>query len=315
MLGEALHFLGEFAQNRAHLEQAIALYDPRQHGSHILLYGNDTGVGTRLNIARTLWMLGYPDQGLKRLHEGTALAQELAHPFTQAMALSVVCWVHQLRRDSQLTLEQAEASIALSTEYGFVLFSGTGMIRKGWALVEQGQVDEGIAQIQQGLVASQAIGAEIFRLHGLAVLAETYGKAGKPDQGLTVLADALATVEKNEERFYEAEMYRLKGQLTLQKLSVPSSQLSVPDPRPLTSDPQGEAEACFLKAIDIARRQQAKSLELRAVMSLARLWQSQGKQAEARRMLAEIYGWFTEGFDTVDLKEAKALLEELTAGG
>jgi hypothetical protein len=126
-----------------------------------------------------------------------------------------------------------------------------------------------------------------------------------------VLAEALAVADKTKERWYVAEVYRLKGELTLQKLSVISSQLSVTELRPLLSDPRGEAEACFLKAIDIARKQQAKSLELRAVMSLARLWQKQGKNAEAHKLLSDVYNWFTEGFDTKDLQEARALLESL----
>ena len=148
----------------------------------------------------------------------------------------------------------------------------------------------------------------------LALLAETYGKVGQPEDGLKLLADALAIVDKNEERVDEAEVYRLAGELTLQKLSVISSQLSVTDPRPLAPDPQGEAEACFLKAIEIAQKQQAKSLELRATMSLVRLWQQQGRKDEAHQMLVEIYNWFTEGFDTKDLQEAKTLLEKLAEG-
>jgi predicted ATPase len=150
--------------------------------------------------------------------------------------------------------------------------------------------------------------------HFLALLAEAYGKVGKAGEGLTALAEALTVADKTGERFYEAELYRLKGQLTLQRLNVQGSTFNVANPQSLTPNPQAEAEAeaCFLKAIEIARHQQAKSLELRAVMSLSRLWQRQGKKEEARRMLAEVYDWFTEGFDTADLQEAKALLEELT---
>ena len=145
----------------------------------------------------------------------------------------------------------------------------------------------------------------------LAWLAAGYGGAGQAEDGLTAVAEALRLVDKNDERFYEAELYRLKGELTLQKLSVASSQLSVTKPQAPPPTPQVEAEECFLKAIDIAREQQAKSLELRAATNLARLWQQQGKQAEARALLAPVYQWFTEGFDTADLQDAKALLEEL----
>ena len=194
--------------------------------------------------------------------------------------------------------------MSLATEHGFPFFSVQGAILLGWALAEQGQIEAGIARIREGLTTFQNMGIESTRSYNLALLAEAYEKAGQIEEGLRTLAEALAKVDKTGERFYEAELYRLKGELTLQ------SQV-----QSLRSKVQEEAEECFSQAIEIARRQSAKSLELRAVMSLARLWQQQGKQYEARRMLAEIYGWFTEGFDTKDLQEAKALLAVLAAGG
>ena len=170
---------------------------------------------------------------------------------------------------------------------------------RGWALAQQGQEEEGIAQIRQGLAASRATGARVGWSYWLALLAEVYGKAGQVEEGLPLLAEALPVVDKTGERFYEAELYRLKGELTLQSSAQsPESKVKA-------------AEGCFQKAIEVARQQQAKSLELRAVMSLSRLWQRQGKKDEAHRVLAEIYGWFTEGFDTKDLQEAKMLLQEL----
>jgi predicted ATPase len=183
-------------------------------------------------------------------------------------------------------------------------------------LVEQGQGEEGIAQIHQGLVAYRNTGAEGWRSYFLALLAEVYGKVGQPEDGLVVLAEALAIVDKNGERVVEAELYRLKGQLMLQQFQVSGSTSPVTSPQhqTLSTQAETEAEAYFLKAIEVARRQQAKSLELRAVMSLSRLWQQQGKRDEARKILAEVYGWFTEGFNTKDLQEAKALLEELGEG-
>jgi len=220
--------------------------------------------------------------------------------------------VHQHRREGQAAQERAEALISLATEQGFPSWVAWGTALRGWALAEQGQEEEGIAQVRWGMAAWQDAGAEVGRTHYLALLVEAYGKAGQAEKGLAALADALALVEKTGDRRWEAEVYRLKGQLTLQKWAVISGQFSVTDPRPLLSDPQGEAEACFLKAIEVACRQQAKSLELRAVMSLSRLWQQQGKKDEARHLLAEIYNWFTEGFDTADLQEAKALLESLS---
>jgi len=195
--------------------------------------------------------------------------------------------------------------IALSSEQGFAFWVAWGTILQGWALAEQGQGEEGIAQMRQGLGAFRATGAEMIQPYFLALLTEAYGKTGQVEEGLNLLAEALAVVDQIEERFYEAEIYRLKGELTLKsivKTSQNKSQVSL----------GSEAEECFQKAIEVARQQQAKSLELRAVMSLSRLWQQQGKKSEARQMLAEIYGWFTEGFDTKDLQEAKALLQELT---
>ena len=182
---------------------------------------------------------------------------------------------------------------------------------RGWALVEQGRGEEGIAQMRQGIADYKATEAEAVRSYYLALLAEAYGEIGQAEEGLSVLAEALAFVDKTGERFHEAELYRLKGTLTLQsEVRGPKSEVS--DPQPLTPSPQAEAEACFHKAIEIARRQQAKSLELRAAMSLSRLWQLQGKHTEARQLLAPIYGWFMEGFETADLQDAKALLAALS---
>ena len=190
--------------------------------------------------------------------------------------------------------------MALSTEQGFPYWLAFGTMVQGWALAEQGQVEEGIAQMRQSRMSVLAP----------SVLAEAYGKVGQVEEGLAVLTEALAFVDKTGWRVSEAELYRVKGELVLQSgVRGPESENS--NPQSLTPNPQAEAEACFLKAIEIARKQQAKSLELRAVMSLSRLWQNQGKKDEARNTLSEIYNWFTEGFDTKDLQEAKALLEEL----
>jgi predicted ATPase len=205
--------------------------------------------------------------------------------------------------------------IALSTEQGFAFFLALGVFKQGAALAGQSQGEGGIEQIHRGLVAYQAIGVELFRPSSLVLLAEAYGKVGRTEEGLTLLAESLELVDKTGARGYEAELYRLKGELTLQqnreRATGNREQGRNTDPRPLTPDPQGEAEACFLKAVEIARKQQAKSLELRATVSLARLWQQQGKHHEARDTLSEIYNWFIEGFDTKDLQEAKALLDSL----
>jgi predicted ATPase len=185
--------------------------------------------------------------------------------------------------------------MALASEKGFPQFLALGMIMRGWALAVRGQGEEGIAQLHQGLAAFRAVGAELGRSRTLAWLAEAYGEVGQTEEGLTVLAEALAVVDKTGERHWETELYRLKGELRLRQ--------DVPD--------EQEAESCLRQAVAVARQQQGKSLELRAALSLSRLWQRQGKRVEARELLAPIYGWFREGFDTADLQEARALLEAL----
>ncbi len=266
----------------------------------LFIYGSfDPGVDCLSHAALVLRNLGYPEQALKRSHEALSLAQELSHPFSLAFALNLAAILHQFRREGQAVRERAEAVITLSTEQGFAFFLAWGTMMQGWTLAEQGQVEEGIAQIREGLAASRATGSELWRSYWLALLAEMQGKVGQTEKGLRVVEEALAIAERTEESFYEAELYRLKGELTLQcNVQSPESRAK-------------EAEECFQKAIDIARRQEAKSWELRAATSLARLWQQQGKTVEARNILAPVYNWFTEGFDTQDLKDAKALLAEL----
>lgn len=317
-LGPPLFWLGELTSARSHCEQGIALYDPQRHSSHIFLYGQDPGVLCRVYGAFALWHLGYPDQAHERIYEAVTLAREFSHPYSLAYALFIAAWVHQYRREGYAAQRRAEEMMVLCNEHGFSFWLAEGTILRGWALCEQGQREDGVEQIRRGLTAHRATGVELARPYFLALLAEAYEKG---EAASAVLAEALALVNNKGERMWEAELYRLKGTLMLQEASQKpkgKSQKSKieTNPQSLTPNPQGEAEqeaeACFLRAIEIARRQQAKSLELRAVTSLSRLWQSQGRKDEARQLLAEIYGWFTEGFDTKDLREAKALLEELT---
>lgn len=247
-----------------------------------------------------MWYLGYSEQALKSSGKAITLAQELSHPHSLALVLHYAAWLHQYRREEQATQERAEELIALSSEQGLPFLLAWGTMYQGWALAQQEQEEEGIAQIRQGLAASRAMGAGVGVPYWLALLAELYGKVGQVEEGLPLLTEALTVVDKTGERFYEAELYRLKGELSLQSnVQSPESRVK-------------EVEECFLQAIEISRRQQAKSLELRAVTSLARLWQRQGKRIEAHKLLSEVYNWFTEGFDTKDLQEAKALLEELS---
>jgi predicted ATPase len=298
-VGIASVFLGEPVVAREHLEQGIALYDPQKHNARVSGVAQDPGVACLSYAAWALWFLGYPDQALRKAQEALTLAQELDHPYSVAFAMGMAARVYQWCRDEQRTHEQAEATVTLCTDQGFQYFLAIGTILRGWALAEQGQGQEGIAQIRQGMVSVRATGAEILMTYYPALLAEAQGRGGQAGEGLAVLGEALAIADKNEERFYNTELYRLKGELTL-KAKAQGSKSTVE-----------EAEECFWKAVEIARRQSAKSLELRAVMSLARLWQQQGKKNEAHQMLSKLYGWFTEGFDTKDLQDAKRLIEEL----
>jgi predicted ATPase/class 3 adenylate cyclase len=310
-LGVVFFCLGELSSAREQYEQGIALGDLHQRPSGAFLGRADLRAICRFYLAQILWLLGYPDQALKRGREALALAQERSNPEMLAIALLLTGVLHRFRRESETALQQSETAISLSSEHALVEYLAGWRILRGWALVEQGRREEGIVEVRQGLAAYCATGAE--QSWCLTLLAEAYGKVGQAEEGLSVVAEALNAMDKSGERRDEAELYRLKGELALQQFQVSGSTFQVSSPQPPTpsTQAQAEAEACFLKAIEIARKQQAKSLELRAVMSLSRLWQTQGKKDEARQMLAEIYGWFTEGFDTKDLQEAKALLDEL----
>jgi predicted ATPase len=307
-LGMVLYPLGDLTQARTHLEQGLVLADahwqrsPYQHDRR-QFNGHDPRVLCRSYAALTLWFLGYPSQAAQRVHEGLTLARELGHPFSMAHALSVVATLHSLRQEGPVVREQAEAARVMAREHGFPFFASWAGILQGWALTKQGAVAEGIAQLRQGLAAYRAIGAALGCPHFLGLLAQAYGRAGQTDQGFTVLEEALTTAHHSGERLYEAELYRLRGELLLQISGRDGAQ---------PASARTEAVRCWRQALDIARRQQAKSLELRAAMSLARLWQQQGKRVEAHDLLASIYGWFTEGFDTADLQEARAMLEALS---
>ena len=285
-----LFSLGELTSALTHTERGIELYNPQEHRQYAFLYGgHDPGVCGLRHAAMTLWLLGYPDQALERSRDALALAQKLSHPYSLVHALFYSAWVHQQRGERQAVDERIGAAVTLATEQGFTRWVLQGAVLQGWLLAQHGKGQEGILKMRQGatVVREQSYYA--------VPLAEAYGKEGQSEEGLRVISEELARVHKIGERFYEVELYRIKGELLLKK--------------PVTDEEQ--AEGCFQKALEVARSQSAKSLELRATMSLSRLWQKRGKQKEARQLLAEIYSWFTEGFDTADLKAAKALLEEL----
>jgi len=246
-------------------------------------------------VANTLWCLGYPTQAVWRGQEVLTLAQELAHPYSLTVTRYWAARLHHHRRDVPAVQAQANALLTLATAHEFPNFVAHGTCWHGWALAMQDEGEAGMAQIHQGIAALLAIGETVSQPIYLVLLVEALGRAGQVEEGLRLLAEALAAFEASGRGDMLAEAYRLQGALLLRQ--------SAPDPT--------QAETCFQQALAIARRQQAKSWELRTAMSLSRLWQHQGKRAEAHELLAPIYGWFTEGFDTADLQDAKALLEEL----
>jgi predicted ATPase len=299
--GNSLFLFGKLIPALAHMERAIALYDPQKHHVHAFVYGLDPGVFCLARIAFLLALLGHLDQASQKMGEALALAHQQHHAFSLAVALVNGCGVQELRGEWAAMQQTSEAAIEICTERGFGSILGQATEHRGHALAEQGRIEEGIELIRRGVAAQLATAAALFRPYRLCDLAKAYGTAGRFEEGLAAVAEAIAIVEKTDERFCEAELHRLNGDLVLRRSSG--------ETEPVV---QTEAEECFRKAIEIAHRQEAKSLELRAVMSLSRLLKDQGKTGEARSMLTEIYGWFTEGFDTADLQDAKALLEELS---
>jgi class 3 adenylate cyclase/predicted ATPase len=296
MMGWLLSQIGAFALARTHLEQGTTLSAPQEHASPPITPGGNRneGVSCRAKLALVLWVLGYPDQAVQQSQEALTLAHALAHPYGLANTLYLSCILHHNRREWPTVQTHAETMLALATEQGFPRYAAVGVWWRGSALAAQGEGVEGIVQMRQGMTAYRATGSAVGPNY-LVRLAEAYGQVGQVDEGLPLLAEALAMVDTTGERTLEAELHRLHGELLLRQ-AVPEAQA---------------AEDRFQQALEVARHQQAKSWELRAAMSLARLWQSQGKRAAARALLAPIYGWFTEGFDTADLKEAKALLDAL----
>jgi DNA-binding winged helix-turn-helix (wHTH) protein/predicted ATPase len=312
-MGVTLFHLGEFAPAMDHFQKAARLYGPESDRDDSFRYTGNLRVNLPSFAAWVLWFLGRPDQASKCIEETLTLADELSEPHGLAHALFFAAFLHQLRRETRMVQERAEAAIAVSSEHGLGFYYEQASIARGWALVDQGLPDEGIEKMRQGLAARQAAGAHLTRPHFLALLAEALGNNGQIEQGLALLQEALAAAERTGERCYDAEILRLKGEILLMQSSRGASPAAKARNGVVKAESAAvaDAEDCFYESIKIARRQNAKSLELRAVMSLARLCRSQGKQREARHQLAQIYSSFTEGFQTADLREAKVLLDEL----
>jgi predicted ATPase len=293
-----LFTLGDLDAAQKHAEYGIANYNQQQHSYLASLYGgHDPGVCSRTHAARQLCLLGYPDQALQRGREAVALGHELSHPFSLGQALYWLGWVHQQRGELEAASTWIAALSEIGMELGFPRFVTQADFLRSYLLLDQGRAEEAIVEMRR------AVGARLERFAGrehsyyIASIGEALGRGGQIAAGLSALADEIARVAQVGEAFYEAELYRIKGDLLLK--------LSPPD--------EVQAEGCFQDALEVARHQQAKLLELRAAMSLSRLWQRQGEKQKAQRLLADVYGWFTEGFDTADLKAAKVLLAELSS--
>jgi adenylate cyclase len=245
-----------------------------------------------------LWLLGYPDQAVQQDREALTLAEQRGYPYSQTFALFWSATLHGYLRQAQACQKQAEAGMTLATSHAFSGYLAWGTVLCGWARGIQGNDAEGLAQIQQGMSSVESLGQITYRAYYLYLLADIYGHAGQPEEGLRAIDEAFTAMETAGDQHCKAEVYRLQGEL-LQRVE---DRVQRSDVTP---------EACYRQALAIARQQQAKSWELRAATSLARLWQSQDKCQAAYDLLAPVYDWFTEGFDTADLKDAKALLEAL----
>ena len=292
----ALTFTGDFGAAHRHAEAGIALYDrERDHGLTYVYSGHDPGVCCRSFGSLALWQLGYPDEALAKCRDGERLARDLAHPFSVTVALWAAGMLHLLRRDTNATLETGEAMITHCSEKGFPPFIPMGRIFHGGALAEQGELTTGIAELAEGIAGVRASGTEYTLPLFFAWLAEICGKGERIEEGLAALERGRALSEETEDRFILPEFDRIEGEFLLAR----------------SAHNQAEAQACFERAMHLAHARDARCLELRAATSLARLWGEQGKRRKAHDFLAPVYDWFTEGFDTGDLKDAKALLNDL----
>ena len=295
-LGATLLYCGELEAGLGHIEKAISLYDPTQHRVFAFrLNGLDLGVSVLSYAAWGLWLLGRPARALQRNDEMLLIARDVGHPYSMAWALCFSAWLHQFRRDTERTRVQAEAAITLAKEHGFSLFWAMSTMFRGWSLAMSGSAKEGIAELRQGLDDYHRTGAASRQAHWGVLFAEAYRAAGQIEQGLSALDEA--QIKQSGERYYEPELHRLRGELLLARAGSDARALA-------------DGARCLQQALDAARAQGARSLELRAAMSLSRVWRQQGRKEDARNVLAGVYSRFSEGFDTADLQEAAALMKD-----
>jgi predicted ATPase len=313
-----LMHMGRFTQCVEHFEQALSLYEPEQYRDEGFLYSQNPLVAMSSHVALALWLLGHPDQALERMTEALALAHKLSEPHGLAHTLYFAAILYHLRGQNGLAREHAEAAIVIAREHGLIMYQAFATIAQGWAWVEKGALEKGIEQIRRGIALHQSTGAQVARPHFLALLAEALRRSTQTEAGLQVVEEGLDLSNSRDEGRYLAELYRIKGELLLTQAEgsdLLRDSAKLEDGVKGTPSAVPQAESCFQQSIKIAQQQKAKSWELRAVMSLARLYQTQGRQREARRLLAQIYNSFTEGLETLDLLEAKTLLDELSNRG
>jgi predicted ATPase len=297
LMGTSLLCTGQPLQGRAHLDRASALYDPAQHRVLTTRFGQDTRVAILWYRASALWALGYPDAALADMEHALTDAREIGHAATLMFALAWTNPIQYYCGKYAALNAQAEELVNLADEKGSAYWKAAGMCAQGLFLHQTGRASEAVQKLHSGIAAWRSTGANLFRPTQLSWLAAAHAELGQFDDAWRCLGDAITGIETSKERWYEAEVNRIAGEVALRS----------PDPDAT------RAEAYFERALAVARGQQAKSWELRAAMSIARLWRHQGKRDEARDFLAPIHGWFTERFDTLDLKEAKAPLGELHA--
>jgi predicted ATPase len=294
--GSSLLMTGNFEQSRRHSDVALSLYDPAVHRPLAMLFGQDVRVGTLTRRSLLLWFLGYPEAALADMHQALKEAREIGQAGTLLHTLNYATIAHFLCGAYEVAEALAKELFTLADEKGaLVVWKPAGLLYQGWLRAVTGRASEAVQLLAPGLAALRSVGTTIFTPVGLSLLAKSYAALGQLDDARRSADEARNVIERTTETWFEADVHRMAGEVALQS------------PQPDAA----KAEAYFERALAVARAQQAKSWELRAAMSLARLRRDQGKVQQARELLAPVYGWFTEGFDTRDLKEAKALLDEL----
>ena len=296
MVAYAAWWQGDFIDVRDHSRQGLGLYNPDQHRAGIAAYNQNPGIICGYLTALSNWVLGYPTQASLAMEQTLAHAKELQHPYSVGLTLLFSAQLFQLRREPGPALACAEEALAVSAEHGLHAVELWCLLPRGWAAVQRGDVAAGVADIREAMDRRRAIGIGAVWPWFLALLADAQGSIGQFEDAFRALEEALQWARQNDERLYVTEVHRIKGELLLQQARPDAAQ----------------AERCFEEALALARRGQAKSWELRAAISMSRMWLDAGRIDDARALLAPIYGWFTEGFDTADLKDAKALLQQLS---